>query len=278
MPRSLILVPGPSGQPKLLLAGPGGARAEVFLHGAQITSWIPADGRERLFLSELAEYAPGRAIRGGIPVIFPQVGGEGPLPNHGFARTQAWQPLEAEEGQAHLHLSDNDITRGLWPHTFNAELTVRLGARSLTTTLAVTNTGDTPLSFTTALHTYLRVEDVTQAQLQGLRGLRLRDMAQGDAERVEGEAEICFGDEVDRLSFNAPSRVELREGDRSTMISATGFPDLVLWNPGPIKGEKLRDLEPEGYRRMVCVEAAALGAPITLAPGQRWEGSQTLKS
>jgi hypothetical protein len=38
----------------------------------------------------------------------------------------------------------------------------------------------------------------------------------------------------------------------------------------------LGDLEPDGYLRMLCVEAAASRAPVPVAPGVRWLGSQTL--
>ena len=54
------------------LSNAEGATALVALHGAHVLSWIPADGRERLFLGERAIYAEGAAIRGGVPVIFPQ--------------------------------------------------------------------------------------------------------------------------------------------------------------------------------------------------------------
>ena len=31
-----------------------------------------------------------------------------------------------------------------------------------------------------------------------------------------------------------------------------------------------------GFRRMLCVEAAAVGTPIVLDPGGTWSGRQTL--
>ena len=65
-------------------------RLKIYLHGAHVTSWVPAGGDERLFLSQKSEFRPGAAIRGGVPVIFPQFGGLGTLPKHGFARTLPW--------------------------------------------------------------------------------------------------------------------------------------------------------------------------------------------
>ncbi len=50
----------------------------------------------------------------------------------------------------------------------------------------------------------------------------------------------------------------------------------MVWNPGAAKCATMADLEPEDYLRFVCVEAATVGAPVTLGPGERWQGSQTL--
>ena len=36
------------------------------------------------------------------------------------------------------------------------------------------------------------------------------------------------------------------------------------------------DLEPGGFARMLCVEAAAASAPVRLAPGATWRGAQEL--
>ena len=49
--------PGAGGLPRLLLTAVDGARAELYLHGAQVTSWIPAhEGSDRLFLSASAQF------------------------------------------------------------------------------------------------------------------------------------------------------------------------------------------------------------------------------
>ena len=56
----------------------------------------------------------------------------------------------------------------------------------------------------------------------------------------------------------------------------SGFTDVVVWNPGPDRGAALSDLELGGWLRMLCVEAAVIGAPVRLEPGERWTGQQTL--
>jgi glucose-6-phosphate 1-epimerase len=274
------LRPGAGGLPMLALEAPDGARAELYVHGAHVTSWRPAGGDERLYLSAASEFRDGVAIRGGVPVIFPQFAGRGPLPKHGFARTARWTlagvARDAREARATLHLADSAATRAVWPHAFRAELTVAVGGPSLRIALAVANAGDAPLDFTAALHTYLRVADAARAALVGLAGARYEDSAADGALRVDRDATLRMDGEVDRVYLDAPGELELRDDGRTTVVAATGFPDTVVWNPGPVRAAALADLEPEGWRRMLCVEAAVVGRPVRLGAGERWEGAQTL--
>ena len=59
-------------------------------------------------------------------------------------------------------------------------------------------------------------------------------------------------------------------------IWLSGFADTVVWNPGAAKCATMTDLEPQDYHWFACVEAAQVGTPIRLAPGQKWQGMQTL--
>ncbi len=168
-----------------------GSVAQVTLHGGHVISWRPGGGEERLFLSSAAHFGAGTAIRGGVPVIFPQFAGEGPLPKHGFARTATWDLIDLVEntgaGRAtvRLGLGESAHTLAIWPHAFRAELTVSVGGPTLTVTLRITNSGAEAFSFTGALHTYLRVADVTQTQLLGLAGAPYRDSALGGVMGVQ---------------------------------------------------------------------------------------------
>ena len=78
--------PGPDLFTRVGVRAPDGARAEITPYGAHVTSWVTPDGRERLFLSRATSFSPGSAIRGGVPVVFPQFARRGPLRPHGFAR------------------------------------------------------------------------------------------------------------------------------------------------------------------------------------------------
>lgn len=259
-----------------------GARAVVYTHGAHVTSWMPAGAREdRLFLSAAAELAEGKAIRGGIPVIFPQFAGMGPLPKHGFARTTAWELVrdgEIDDGSAEalFRLEDSPATRRLWPHRFVAEVRVRVHDCRLMVSLQVLNRGEEQLRFTGALHTYVRIVDVQRTTVAGLAEVRYRDSTAGEREGVQREPVLRVEGEIDRIYLGTTQPIEVRDGGRATRLSATGFGDTVIWNPGPAGSAALRDMEREGWRRMLCVEAAAIGTPVQLGPGATWTGTQSL--
>ena len=274
-------IPGEGGLPRLLLTASDGARAELYQHGAHLTSWVPSGGVERLYLSAKALFQPGVAIRGGVPVIFPQFAGEVSLPKHGFARGLPWQliacaqPLQGP-ASAVFRLEDSDATRAIWPHAFRAELHVAVAGAALETTLSVENTGKSEISFTSALHTYLRVAEIGAARLHGLNGLRYRDSAQGGITNVESADSLRIEGEVDRIYFNAPARLELADALGGLGIESGGFADAVVWNPGAERAAALSDLDAGGYRNFLCVEAASIGIPVRLAPGAVWRGTQRL--
>ncbi|HEX5829678.1 MAG TPA: hypothetical protein VFY16_01780, partial [Gemmatimonadaceae bacterium] len=218
---------GPDGSPMLRLRADDGARADVHLHGAHVTSWIPAgESEDRLFLSARSKFGAGASIRGGIPVIFPQFAALGPLPRHGFARTSGWELVGVEReptgAVATFRLVDSPATRAIWPHPFLAELTVAVGGARLRVALAVTNTGREPIAFTAALHSYVRVRDVERSEVHGLRGLAYRDSAAGGREDVDHAPALVVSGEMNRVYFEAPPELELREPDRVLRLHAAG--------------------------------------------------------
>ncbi|HEU0051775.1 MAG TPA: D-hexose-6-phosphate mutarotase [Longimicrobium sp.] len=267
------------GLPVVVLTHPRGGRATVHRHGAHVTRWTDASGDDVLFLSAASRFGEGAAIRGGIPVIFPQFAEQGPLPKHGFARTSEWALVDTvdaeDEACAVFQLTDTPATHAVWDHAFRAEVAVVL-ADALTVVLSVENTGEAPFEFTCALHGYLRVDDARRAAVDGLRGVRFRDKVAG-GEAVQEEDELRFAGEVDRVYLGATPELRLRDGDgHTTTLRARGFPDAVVWNPGPELAAKLEDLEEDGWRRFVCVEAGQVGTPVRLKPGERWSAAQTI--
>lgn len=275
-------VPGLGGLPKVVLAAPDGAAAELYLYGAHVVSWIPAGERaNRLFLSARSKFAAGEAIRGGVPVCFPQFADQGPLPNHGFARTGTWiltsaQTLDTGGARAVLRLDDSASTRALWPHAFTAEMAVTVIGRSLDLRLTVANRDSAAFEFTAALHSYLRVDDVHHAVVQGLAGARYKDKILGRDDVLESASILAINCAIDRVYRVAPDNLEVQEPGRVTSVRATGFPDTVVWNPWIERGAAIEDLETGDYTHMLCIEAAAARAPVRVEPGRTWIGTQTL--
>ena len=255
-----------------------GASALVSRFGAHVISWRTGDCRERLFLSERAVFDGVTPIRGGVPVCWPQFAGLGLLPKHGLVRTRIWQAGAdgAHAATLKLRLGDDEATRALWPHAFAVDLSVSLGPESLEIGIEVRNTGTAAFEFTAALHTYFAAGDIANVALHGLKGCEYRDSAGADAIRIEEDEAVRFAAEVDRVYHHAPAQLILAEGERTMKISADGFPDVVVWNPGATRCAALPDMAPDGYRRMVCVEAAAARVPQSLAIGATWRASQML--
>jgi glucose-6-phosphate 1-epimerase len=274
-----------SGLPTVRLTTVGGSRAIILQQGAHVVSWVPAGLGEQLYLSPKSAFQPGQAVRGGVPVIFPQFAERGPYGRHGFARTQAWVldsvESRAEEAVARLRLTDTEQTRSLWPHRFELILTVRLRDRSLEMTLGCHNPGSESFDFTAALHTYLGVDQLAHSWVYGLEGVRFQDSARVGGDGVQGSKPIQPAGEWDRIYWNAQSPLELREQTggslRRVAIRQQGFQDVVVWNPGPEKCAALKDIPADGYQRMLCIEAAQIAAPVRLAPGQAWSGRQILE-
>lgn len=247
-----------------LYLGPS-ASALITEHGAQLLSWTTADGAERLYLSPRSDYQPGAAIRGGIPVVFPQFGARGPLPKHGFARLIGWRfvraAVRAGLPRVCFELSDSATTREIWPFAFRVTLELRLSPMSIEVVLGVRNTGDSAFDFTAALHTYLRATVANSVSIGPL---------ERESLRVEGA--------IDRVYPKAPSTLTLADSHGVLTITQQGFPDTVVWNPGPSGAAAMDDMPADDWRDMLCVEAACVGSPRRLEPGRAWSGSQRLEA
>lgn len=258
--------------------------------GSHLVQWL-VDGVPVIWVSDRATYAPGRAVRGGVPVCWPWFA-DGPdqdrTPSHGLLRTALWQPVHgAAAGQPPTSGGSGEDTGAgplllawrithedvagqpgteVFPHPFTAELTVTVG-QDCTVQLSVTNTGDVPFVHEAALHTYLHVGDARRARVHGLEGTAYFDKVSRQHHRQEGP--LVLEGEVDRIyRATGPVRVHDPVLGRVITLTGAGTTDTVVWNPGQVKGTALADLG-EGWEQMLCVEAAALSPRCPpLEPGQ----------
>ncbi|KAF9103626.1 hypothetical protein BGX27_010495 [Mortierella sp. AM989] len=273
---------------KTILTHPSGASAEVYLYGATLTSWKIAN-KERIFLSENAILDGSKAIRGGIPLVFPVFGkGKAPhvtasLPQHGFARISRWKHINSSEdartviaqfGLDHTLISEEH--HQMWPFDFSLIYTVKLTADTVETHLKVHNVGEKAFDFNTLLHTYFSIPDESKVRVIGLSGVDYADKVLQTSAKQEGE--VTIKGEVDRVYANvqSPDLQILYGGEGGVKLHRNGLGDIVVWNPWVEKSAGMADFGNEEYHRMICVEAGQVAEFIALAAGSSWEGGQIL--
>jgi glucose-6-phosphate 1-epimerase len=246
--------------------------AELFLQGAHLTHWQPAGHGPVLFLSEQSSFAPGKAIRGGVPIIFPWFGARTGTrtdgPSHGFARTETWElafaALSGDDLHLTLTLAPTDQSRALGFDHFSVALQLILG-ETLTMRLTVANESGEPLDIEEAFHTYLTVGDATQVRISGLAGAEYLDKTDHFNRKVQTEPVITLFAETDRLYLNTTTAVTLEDFTLRRVISIVkqGSQSTVIWNPW----KALPDMADDAWQGMTCVETAnAADNALTIAP------------
>jgi len=254
------------------------AAAHIYLHGAHVTHFQPKGAAPVLFMSRQSYFAPGKPIRGGVPLIFPWFGpraGHPEAPAHGFARTTEWciESLAIDGDQvvtAVFQLGATDQTRAAWPHDFSLRFRVAVG-HTLTMTLEVENTSDAPFTFEDALHTYFAVSDVRQTATTGLENTDYLDKTAGLQRTPQGTEPIRITQETDRLYENTHTTCAVDDTGlkRRITIEKSGSQTTVVWNPWIAKAAAMQDFGDDEWPAMLCLETANAGAnAIPLAPSQ----------
>ena len=171
-----------------------GASCKIHGFGATVISYKTSAGRECLFLSRDAKLDGSKAIRGGIPLVFPQFGQpDKSMPQHGFLRNNLWC---ADKSSAYdnkdsagisytFRLNDAKNGRGgKWDENTDLDVvcvySVKIEAEKMTTSLEIKNTSSKHFNFQTLQHTYYLVEgnaalDASQCYVKGLEGYAVVD-------------------------------------------------------------------------------------------------------
>lgn len=265
------------------------ASAEVYLHGAQVTAFRPqgpvTNPHDVLWLSPLAQFDVGKAIRGGVPIIWPWFGPHGSdhtKPQHGFARTTEWRVAATEalaDGATRLQLqmADSAATRALWPHAFELHLSIEVGTE-LRIDLTARNTGDESFVAGAALHSYFAIGDVANMHIEGLAGREYIDQLDGNQVKQQSGA-VRIAQAVDRIYCATEDACVIHDAtwSRQVHISKQGSRSTVVWNPWLEKARAMSDFSDQGYRHMVCIEAANAADDVReLAPGEEHTLSQII--
>ncbi|HCM26092.1 MAG TPA: D-hexose-6-phosphate mutarotase [Treponema sp.] len=274
IPGSVDLVEGTGGLPKILIRSDSG-EAEVYLHGAHVTSFTPKGAKDLLWLSPLSPFASGKNIRGGVPVVFPWFGphhARKDLPAHGFVRSKSWEIASSarlSDGRVRVALRthSDEATLAFWPHDFTLELAVTVGAE-LGLELTATNTGCDPFAYEDCLHTHFAVGAVAASGVSGLEGSCCIDKV-ADGKRAVRAGEIKPAAALTDVFTLAPPRTVIRDekNGRSIVCEQEGFRGTVVWTPWTGAETNFPDIG-ANWKDFLCVEAAnCIDYDVTLLPG-----------
>ncbi|XP_052196827.1 putative glucose-6-phosphate 1-epimerase isoform X2 [Diospyros lotus] len=225
------------GSPRIVLSEPTGSTAEVLLYGGQVVSWKNERREELLFMSSKAVRKPPKAIRGGMPVCFPQFANCGSLEQHGFARNKLWslddcpEPLPPANNPSTVDLVLKSTEEDLktWPHRFELRLRISLSAGKLTLIPRVRNTDSKAFSFMFALRNYFSVSDISEVRVEGLETLDYFDNLLRKERYTEQADAISFDGEIDRVYLSTPTKIAIidHEKKRTFEMRKEGMLDAV---------------------------------------------------
>ena len=217
-----------------------------------------------LYLSPLLE--ANAPARGGVPVLFPQFASTGPLPKHGMARTAQWGLVPDSHVHYRLTIADTDFPQ--WPHACALDLhmqnSVSANAGELLLTLQVTNTGTNSFAWTGGLHPYFAVEDLLTCRLAGL--------------DTKSDGDLIWTEQPFEQLFAFCPLLTLRAGTHTLELTAGGFTEWMVWNPGASGACALHDLPDDDWRRFVCIEPVCVSKPVVLNAGSQFEGWLRVRS
>jgi D-hexose-6-phosphate mutarotase len=253
------------------------ATATISLYGGHVVSWRPKNQVEPvLWVSNLAQFKLGKAIRGGVPICWPWFGAHpsnANLPAHGYARISPWElvsvrALDNGATEITLSLSDTDLSREHGSRAVHLSARIAIGA-SLEVTLTTTNDGDQPTVLSEGLHTYFKVGDITIISVLGLDGSEYVDLL-CDNMRCKQVGPVRFEGELGRIYVGNQATCIIQDPllRRRIHVKKSGSLSTAVWNPWAQTATKMDDLGPEGWRDMACVESAnALENFVTVAAG-----------
>jgi len=259
--------------------------AEISLYGGQVTHFQLIGDEPILWMSPLSQFISGKAIRGGIPICWPWFGphpNDSLLPQHGIARISNWSVvdtclLEGEQVRVILRCDQHKIDQLAKWKGVELELSITMG-KTLRLALCTHNRRRKAIAIGGALHTYLRVEDIHQVVVQGLEATHYLDKLDHYKRKFQ-EMSAVFSGETDREYLDTKPDCILidKAKSRSLKVSKEGCATTVLWNPWRVSSEKIADFSDDGFKHMVCIEAAITtnDAQIIL-PGESHILSQTI--
>lgn len=286
-----------------------GAKCTIYPYGAHLTSYQTSSGKELLFLSRDAKLDGSKAIRGGIPLCFPQFGQpDKSMPQHGFLRNNYWRESEGsrfdgdDSAGVSMELALKDVVNsrgGKWDvgTTLDAKCTytVKINGTGFTTTICMENLGEESWDFQVLLHNYFLVQnrmalDGEQCNVKGLEGYAVDDKVSGETYFLGADAlTLPETTIIDRVYTPPKDKMDLDltilAGGPSNNISLTASGEVdgqkvsvsgVVWNPHEEKAKGMGDFGDDQYVDMICVEPGLLSDIPVLEGGKTASFTQVI--
>ncbi|KAF9612453.1 hypothetical protein IFM89_000201, partial [Coptis chinensis] len=128
----------------------------------------------------------------------------------------------------------------------------------------------------------------SEVQVTGLKKIAYLDTMLDDKRSTKEADGIMFECEVNKIYVNTAAEIAIVDSVKKITLCKEGLPDTgiltrlfsfaVVWSPWDKKAKAMVDFGDDEYRHMLCVEAAAVETPITLKPGEDWEGRLELSA
>lgn len=260
----------------------------VHLHGATVISWR-YNGKEMLFVSSKAIYDNKKAIRGGIPICFPQFGPWEFGPQHGLARISRFELLyppttnsdsNGKSITAIFGLEHNEFTRSMWNFSFGLLYKVTLENNSLSLELGIENKGTESFSFTALLHPYFSVSNIDSVSVSGLVDLEYVDKNKNNSIEINKDEHIKLTGPTDKVFKSTVTNARIVDDNKDICIQiekSSTLPDIVIWNPWSEGAKKMSDFGDDEFAQMICVEPGAVANPIILEGNKDFNSSVILR-
>ena len=255
--------------------------AQILLQGAQLIQFTPKGEQPWLWLSPLANFDKGMAVRGGIPICFPWFGvheEDNKKPKHGFLRQEAWTltALTSHDDKVELVLryDYNGQRKDLYPHAFTAEIRFVL-SHDIDIQFHFKNLSEETAKFSYAFHTYFLVDDISKVAVNGLDGMKYLDNTDNLSEKHQ-TGELRFDREIDFV-FAEASNAQGIDSNNPLVVTSSDNTSCIVWNPAETLALQMPDVLTH-YRQFICVERGAVfDRALTIGSGQSHTTQMSIK-
>ncbi len=263
--------------------------ANLFIQGAQLTSFKPKSQNDWLWLSPLEAFKTGQAVRGGIPICLPWFGvnrHDKSTIKHGFVRNNIWQLNAIKESDESVKLelsyaytpSQQSQNPTLFPSAFKAKVAIILQGgpqANIEYAFELEHLSPNNQVYSYAFHSYFNVADAAATAVCGLEQHHYLDNSAGLSSK-EQTGPIFFSKEVDRVYQATTQPQQLQSASQNLIIHAKNAPTCIIWNPHNKLAQSIKDIK-QHVTEFICIErGCAFADEITLAQGQKHHSSMRI--